>query len=137
MRHRPSVVPIPVKDDGQIVLIRQYRHALKRDIWELPAGSVDEGETAEAAAARECEEEIGQVPMEIERLGFFCPTPGYDEEMILFARQDYVRHRRTRSISLTKTRTSPLRPMSAAEAKAMVARGEIIDLKTAYALTLI
>ena len=42
VRHRPSVVLIPVKDDGQIVLIRQYRHALKRDIWELPAGNVDE-----------------------------------------------------------------------------------------------
>ena len=62
VRHRPSVVLIPMQDDGQIVMIRQYRHALKRELWELPAGSVDEGESAEAAAARECEEEIGLVP---------------------------------------------------------------------------
>ena len=52
VRHRPSVVLIPVQDDGQIVMIRQFRHALGRDIWELPAGNVDEGESAEAAAAR-------------------------------------------------------------------------------------
>jgi ADP-ribose pyrophosphatase YjhB (NUDIX family) len=85
VRHRPSVVLIPVQDDGQIVIIRQYRHALGRDIWELPAGNVDEGESAEAAAARECEEEIGEVPTRIDRLGSFYPTPGYcDEEMIFF-----------------------------------------------------
>ena len=76
VRHRPSVVLIPVKDDGQVVMIRQYRHALRRDIWELPAGNVDDGETAEAAAARECEEEIGLVPTRIDRLGSFYPTPG-------------------------------------------------------------
>ena len=85
VRHRPSVVLIPVKDDGQIVMIRQYRHALRRDIWELPAGNVEEGESAEAAAARECEEEIGLVPTRFDRLGSFYPTPGYcDEEMIFF-----------------------------------------------------
>src|SRR6188768_3889535 len=85
VRHRPSVVLIPVRDDGQIVMIRQYRHALRRELWELPAGNVDDGELPEAAAARECEEEIGQVPARVERLGAFYPTPGYcDEEMIFF-----------------------------------------------------
>src|ERR1700730_9068020 len=68
VRHRPSVVLIPVQDDGQVVMIRQYRHALERDIWELPAGNMEEGESAEAAAARECEEEMGQVPTKVERL---------------------------------------------------------------------
>lgn len=138
VRHRPSVVLIPVKDDGQIVMIRQYRHALGRDIWELPAGSVDTGESAEAAAARECEEEIGQMPTRVERLGSFYPTPGYcDEEMIFF---------RVSGLQ-PPAADSPHRPdddedietrvMPAAEAKAMVARGEIVDLKTAYALTLV
>ena len=42
VRHPPSVVIIPVQDDGQVVLIRQYRHALMRDIWEVPAGGVNE-----------------------------------------------------------------------------------------------
>ena len=107
MRHRPSVVLIPVKDDGQIVMIRQYRHALGRDIWELPAGNVDAGESAEAAAARECEEEIGQVPTRIERLGSFYPTPGYcDEEMIFFRVSGLQPPAPARRADLTMTRTS-------------------------------
>ena len=138
VRHRPSVVLIPVKDDGQIVMIRQYRHALDRDIWELPAGSVDEGESAEAAAARECEEEIGQVPTRIDRLGSLYPTPGYcDEEMIFFR----VSGLRAPSADSThepdEDEDITARAMTTAEAKDMVARGEIVDLKTAYALTLI
>ena len=107
VRHRPSVVLIPMQDDGQIVMIRQYRHALERDIWELPAGSVDEGESAEAAAARECEEEIGLVPTRIERLGAFYPTPGYcDEEMIFFRVSGLRAPPPTPPTSPTRTRTS-------------------------------
>jgi ADP-ribose pyrophosphatase len=138
VRHRPSVVLIPVADDGQVVMIRQYRHALRRDIWELPAGTVNEGESAEAAAARECEEEIGQVPTRIDRLGSFYPTPGYCDEEMIFFRVSGLRppaagspHKADEDEDITT------RPMSPGEAKAMVGRGEIIDLKTAYALTLV
>ena len=62
VRHRPSVVLVPVPAAGHVILIRQYRPSLGRDIWELPAGSVDLGESAEHAAARECEEETGLAP---------------------------------------------------------------------------
>jgi ADP-ribose diphosphatase len=138
VRHRTSVVLIPVKDDGQIVMIRQYRHALNRDIWELPAGSVDDGESAEAAATRECEEEIGLAPTQIDRLGSFYPTPGYCDEEMIFFRVSGLRppavgshHKPDEDEDITT------RAMSPADAKAMVARGEVVDLKTAYALTLI
>ena len=138
VHHRPSVVLIPVQDDGRIVMIRQYRHALQRDIWELPAGNVDDGESAEAAAARECEEEIGLMPTRIDRLGAFYPTPGYCDEEMMFFRVSGLRppaadstHKPDDDEEITT------RAMSPGDAKAMVARGEIIDLKTAYALTLI
>ena len=138
VRHRPSVVLIPIQDDGRIVMIRQYRHALKRDIWELPAGNVDSGESAESAAARDCEEEIGQVPTRVERLGSFYPTPGYCDEEMIFFRVSGLRpppadspHRPDEDEDI-ETRVMP-----AAEAKALVARGEVVDLKTAYALTLV
>jgi ADP-ribose diphosphatase len=138
VRHRPSVVLIPVKDDGQIVMIRQYRHALKRDIWELPAGNVDEGESAEAAAARECEEEIGEVPTRVDRLGSFYPTPGYCDEEMIFFRVSGLQPPPVDSLHKPDDDEDiTTRAMSPREAKAMVARGEIIDLKTAYALTLI
>jgi ADP-ribose pyrophosphatase len=138
VRHRPSVVLIPVADDGQVVMIRQYRHALERDIWELPAGTVNEGESAEAAAARECEEEIGQVPTRIDRLGSFYPTPGYCDEEMIFFRVSGLRPPPAGSTHKPdEDEDIATRVMSAADAKAMVTRGEIIDLKTAYALTLV
>src|SRR5580704_13371820 len=85
VRHRPSVVLLPMQDDDHVILIRQYRHSIRRPIWELPAGSLEPGEAAEAAARRECEEEIGRAPGRVERLGAWFPTPGYcDEEMIFF-----------------------------------------------------
>src|SRR5919106_4415870 len=85
VRHPTSVVILPIPEPGQVILIRQYRHAVKRWLWEVPAGSVDPGESPEAAARRECHEEIGQVPDTIVRLGSMFPTPGYcDEEMFFF-----------------------------------------------------
>src|SRR6266850_235099 len=50
VRHRPSVVLIPIEDDGRVVLVRQYRAPIDRMTWEFPAGRLDEGESAEGAA---------------------------------------------------------------------------------------
>jgi len=138
VRHRQSVVLIPTRDDGQVVMIRQYRHALGRDIWELPAGNVDDGESAEAAAARECEEEIGQAPTKVERVGSFYPTPGYcDEEMIFFRVSGLGPPAPGSTHKPDEDEDIESRAMPPSDAKAMVGRGEIVDLKTAYALTLI
>ena len=59
---RASVVLIPIEDDGRVVIVQQYRAPLDREMWEFPAGRLDEGESAEDAARRECEEEIGLRP---------------------------------------------------------------------------
>lgn len=74
VRHSPSVVLIPIETDGRLILIRQYRASVDRELWEFPAGRVDEGESPEAAARRECEEEIGRVPADVERVGAFYPA---------------------------------------------------------------
>src|SRR6059058_998290 len=85
VRHAPCVVLIPVLDDGRVVLIRQYRHSVKRVLWEFPAGSIDPGETPEAAALRECEEETKLAPSHVEKLASMFPAPGYcDEEMMFY-----------------------------------------------------
>ena len=54
VRHRGSVVMLPMPDDSHVILIRQYRYALERWIWELPAGSLDPGEEPATAATRCC-----------------------------------------------------------------------------------
>lgn len=55
----PSVMVVAVTEPGELVMVRQYRHNLRRDTWELPAGAVSHGETPEGAACRELEEETG------------------------------------------------------------------------------
>lgn len=138
VRHSPSVVLIPFEADGRIVLIRQFRAPLDRVLWEFPAGRVDDGETAEDAARRECEEEIGRVPGRLERVGSFYPAPGFCDEQLIFFRAADMR---------APAPDSPHRPdddediesrlLTVDEARAMLQRGEIVDLKTAYALTML
>jgi ADP-ribose diphosphatase len=138
VRHPPAVVIVPVEDDGRVVLIRQYRAAVDRQLWEVPAGSVDAGESADDAARRECEEEIGRVPGALQRLGAWFPTPGYCDEEMIFFRATALRApdpNSTRAPDADEDIT--VQSFTLADARAMAARGEIVDLKTAYALAAI
>ena len=138
VRHSPCVVLIPVLDDGRIVLIRQYRHSVKRVLWELPAGSIDPGESADAAAMRECEEETKLAPRHVERLAAMLPAPGYCDEEMLFFRATGLHAPAADSMHKPdEDEDITVHPTTVAEARAMLARGDIVDLKTAYALTLI
>ena len=138
VRHSPSVVLIPIEADGRVVLIRQFRAPLDREIWEFPAGRVDPGESAEAAARRECEEEIGRVPHHLERLGAFYPAPGFcDEQLIFFRASDLRMPSPDSDRKPDEDEQIESRSMNVADARAMLSRGEIVDLKTAYALMLV
>jgi ADP-ribose pyrophosphatase len=138
IRHAPCVVLIPVLDDGRLVLIRQYRHSVKRLLWELPAGSIDPGEAPEAAAARECEEETKLAPGSVELLSTMFPAPGYcDEEMMFFKATGLHAPAADSTHAPDEDEDITVHPTTVAEARAMLARGDIVDLKTAYALMLI
>ena len=76
VRHAPSVVLIPIEDDGRVVIVRQYRAPLDREMWEFPAGRLDAGESAEAAARRSAKKRSGCVPHRLERLASLYPSPG-------------------------------------------------------------
>jgi ADP-ribose pyrophosphatase len=138
VRHAPCVVLIPIQDDGRVVLIRQYRPTVNRVLWELPAGTVDRDEPPDGAAARECEEEIAMTPHRLERLATLFPSPGYcDEEMMFYRASELRRPAPDSPHKPDEDEDIEVKPVSIADAKAMVARGEIVDLKTAYALTLV
>jgi ADP-ribose pyrophosphatase len=138
VRHRPSVVLLPMKDENHVVLIRQFRHSIGRELWELPAGSLNPGESAESAAARECEEEIALVPGRIERIRDVFPAPGFCDEMLIYFRLSGLRDPDPGS-RRAPDEDEEINPQlfTIAEARAMAGRGEISDLKTAYGLTLI
>jgi ADP-ribose pyrophosphatase len=67
---------LPVTREGDVVFVRQYRHALGRTTLELPAGGLHRGEEPEAAARRELAEETGLAPGTLEHLGTFNTSPG-------------------------------------------------------------
>ena len=137
VRHRPSVVLLPVLDDGRIVLIRQYRPSVARMLWELPAGSVDADEPIEAAARRECAEETNLVPAVVERLAALYPAPGFCDELLVFFRVSGLQPAGPDSpYHADEDEFIEIRVCTVAEARAMVAAGDIVDLKTAYGLSL-
>ena len=80
--HNGAVTVVPVDVAGQIWFVRQYRHAIGRDLLELPAGTLEDGEAPELAAHRETREEIGMGVEKLENLGTFFMAPGYSTEMM-------------------------------------------------------
>src|SRR5687768_13977177 len=62
IRHPGAVAMVPVKDDGRLLLVTQYRHAAGQRLLELPAGTLERGEEPLAAVARELQEEVGMLP---------------------------------------------------------------------------
>jgi len=139
VRHPGSVVLIPVTDRGEVVLVRQYRHAIGRSAWELPAGSLKQGEDPRAAAVRECHEEIGLIPSTVERLGAFFPTPGYCDEEMNFYRAAGLRAPADDDPSVQQDEDEDIeaQAFSVETIRQMVATGEIIDLKTVAGLMLL
>ena len=136
VRHSRSVVMVPVPEPGKVILVRQYRYAVNAFLWELPAGSVDEGESPEEAARRECHEEIGLVPSTVVRLSALYPTPGYcDEEMVFFRLSGL--ETTDEKAALDEDEDIETRVFDVRDAREMVRRGEIRDMKTLAGLTLI
>jgi ADP-ribose pyrophosphatase len=138
VRHPACVVLIPIASDGRVVLVSQYRSPIARTTWELPAGTLNASEPADSAARRECEEETGLVPHRIERLAALFPSPGFcDEEMIFYRATDLRTPPPDSPHHADEDEDIQVRTVSVDEAKRMVKDGEIVDLKTAYGLTLI
>jgi ADP-ribose pyrophosphatase len=138
VRHHGSVVLLPIPEPGKIILIRQYRYAIDRWIWELPAGSLKPGEDPAAAAARECEEEVGLAPHRVTQLRGYYPTPGFCDELMAYFRCEDLRPPAPDS-TVTPDEDENIEPrtLTLAEARALVASGEIVDLKTIAGLTMI
>jgi ADP-ribose pyrophosphatase len=136
VRHTKSVVLLPIPEPQHVILIRQYRYAVNQYLWELPAGSVDPGETPEQAARRECHEEIGQVPDTIVRLASFLPTPGYCDEEMLFFRVSGLSVPEE-AAAVDEDEDIEPKTFTLAEARDMIRRGEIVDMKTVVGLGLI
>jgi ADP-ribose pyrophosphatase len=136
LRHPGASAVVPFfddirADDPRVLLIRQFRHAADGFIYEVPAGRLDPGESPEACAARELEEEAGMRAERIERLTTIFTTPGFtDEKIHLFVAHGLTEGRAQREAD----EFMELKPLAWSEVMAMIRRGDIADGKTLIAL---
>lgn len=83
VEHHGSVVIIPIDDEGNLLLVRQYRHAAQDNLLELPAGTLDDAsESPLHCASREIREETGMAAKTLKKLGNFYLAPGYSTELM-------------------------------------------------------
>lgn len=139
VRHPGSVVLLPVPAPARILLVRQYRYVVDKWLWELPAGTLEPNEEPEAAALRECHEEVGKIAELAQRLATFYPSPGFCDETMNFFLLTGLRNRRPDEPAATQDPDELLnvKEFSVAEARQMIRHGDITDMKTALGLTLI
>jgi ADP-ribose pyrophosphatase len=138
VRHPGSVVLMPITEAGEIILVRQYRHSIGRDAWELPAGTLKPNEEPKKAAQRECHEEIGLVPSTLDMLGIFYPTPGYcDEEMTFYKATGLREPREGETAEQDEDEDIEKQSFTVERIRSMIRSGEIIDMKTVAGLALL
>ena len=124
--HRGGVA-ILVKVDDKFILEKQYRYAFNEDVYEIPAGKLEEGEIPLPAAEREMLEETGYRPLEMVFLGDMYPTVGYSKEVIhLYYCEKHVKEER----HLDSDESIDLMFVSMDELEEMIANNTIKDSKT-------
>lgn len=131
VRHPGACAILATTPDGGVVLVRQFREAVRRALLEIPAGLLDHpGEAARDCAARELLEETGYRAGELLRLGSLYSSPGFTDERIeLFAAEARREGAPEKGIEVVL--------MPTGEAIAAVRDGEITDAKTVAALLLL
>lgn len=129
--HCDGVAVLPITEDGEVVLVSQYRYPFGLEVLEAPAGKVEPGEDHYDCGVRELSEETGLSAKEIEYLGFVSPSPGCMTERIHL----YIAR------NLTEGETHPdegeyveVKKMKLEEALEMCDEGKIDDAKTAILL---
>lgn len=131
VRHPGSVGIVPLIDDNHVLMEHQYRPCVRDYLLEIPAGTLDPGESPQACAGRELEEETGYMAAELVDLGRIHILPAYSDEVIrLFI---------ARGLTRTRTRLDPdeiIRTQAYALDRLMdlIAAGEITDALTVLAL---
>lgn len=133
IEHPGAAAIVPLVAPGEVLLIKQYRHALKQYIWEVPAGTLDPGEPVMDCARRELVEETGHAAAVWRKLGEITPVPGYSDERVhLFLASELSVARQ----ELDADEVLAVHRMPLDQALSMIVRGDIQDAKSVCALLL-
>jgi len=134
VRHPGAAAVVPLKDNGMVVLIKQFRHAAGGFIYEIPAGKLHPGEDPLHCAARELEEEIGYVAGRLELLTSILTAPGFTDEVIHIYKATGMTAGRQQ---LDRDEVLEVLEISLEEAIKMIKAGTIRDAKTIVGLRLV
>ena len=127
IEHGGSVVIVPIDDDGNLLFVRQYRHATGLDLLELPAGTRDGDEPYEECAAREIREETGMQAGKLQKVGDFYLAPGYSSEfMAVFLATELTPN----PLPGDDDEFLQLEKIPVNDAEAMFGRGDVPDAKS-------
>lgn len=127
VRHPGASAMVPIKDDGTIVLVRQFRHAAGGYIYEIPAGKLYPGEDPKLCAARELEEEIGYRAAHLALLSSMLTAPGFTDEVIHIYKATGLSKTQQR---LDQDEVLEVVELSLSEVMTMIQDGRIRDAKT-------
>ena len=131
IRHPGAAAVVPVRDDGRVVLIHQFRHAAGGYIYEIPAGKLHPGEAPLTCAARELEEEVGYCAGSFTLLSSIFTAPGFADEVIHVYKATELTPGRQQ---LDRDEVLDIVEMSLEEAMGKIAEGTIRDAKTIVGL---
>lgn len=131
IRHPGAAAVVPLKDDGTVVLIRQFRHAAGGFIYEIPAGKLHPGEDPLHCAERELEEEVGYRASAFELLSSIFTAPGFADEVIHVYKATGLTTGRQQ---LDRDEVLDVIEMPLSEAVAKIHDGTIRDAKTIIGL---
>jgi len=131
IKHPGAALVIPFLSKDKIIMLRQLRPVVGNYIYELPAGTIDKGESPVECARREIVEETGYSAGSMKRLGEIYPVPGYSTEKIIIyeARNLKPCHR-----TLEKDEIIELKVLTRSAARCLFKSGKIVDAKTIAAL---
>lgn len=133
VEHKASAVIVPLDDDGNVVMVRQYRYAVGQVVLEAPAGLVEDSESPEECARRELQEEIGYAATDMTPLGGFWPSPGFCDEFIHAFLASGLEPSR---LAADEDENIEVVRYSVARVVEMIRAGEIQDAKTIVAVLL-
>jgi ADP-ribose pyrophosphatase len=133
VEHAECIAVVAVDEKDNVLLVKQYRSPVKKELLEIPAGGIDKGEKPEEAVRREMQEETGFLPQKLVKLGGFYSAPGFCTEYLhLYLASDLVASR----LHAEDTDEISLKRVPVKDIPALLASGKIEDAKSIAGLHL-
>ncbi|MFB4163520.1 NUDIX hydrolase [Alteribacillus sp. JSM 102045] len=131
INHPGAVALIAITEDDKILMVKQFRKALEKEIVEIPAGKLEKDEKPEETAARELEEETGYKTNQLNKVLSFYTSPGFADEIVHIFETDKLIKGDT---SLDEDEFVEIMEVTLEEAEEMIETEEIHDAKTVFAV---